>query len=116
MTNSISAERLASGGKTHRFVALFTLVIALAILPSGCGRAEQQVGFQVFDNQTRFAIEVGGRRRTGSLHVPLLYEDDKPQALLFALHGAGSSGEEFRALGFDALANELASSSSTPTA
>jgi len=107
MTNSISAERLASGGKTHRFVALFTLVIALAILPSGCGRAEQQVGFQVFDNQTRFAIEVGGRRRTGSLHVPLLYEDDKPQALLFALHGAGSSGEEFRALGFDALANEL---------
>lgn len=98
---------IASRGTSRLVILLPTLAVALIILLSGCGGAEQQTGFQVFDNQTRFAIEAGGRRRTGSLHVPLLYEDDKPQALLFALHGAGSTGEEFRALGFDALANEL---------
>jgi len=86
---------------------LYCLVIGLLVVGTvNCHRVPRPTGLAVTEHNTLFTIEIGGRMREGSLHVPPAYDGKRPYSLLFALHGANGSGEKFRAMGFDRLADE----------
>lgn len=88
-----------------RFV--YCLVLGLLVVGTvNCHRVPRAIRLIVTDHNTLFTIEIGGRMREGSLHVPPAYDGTRPYSLLFALHGANGSGEKFRAMGFDRLADE----------
>lgn len=71
------------------------LLLLLVILLYGCAKPLPEGVLSVDGNKT-FELSVNGRRRGGSLFVPLVYDGTRPHSLVFALHGAGTTADAFR--------------------
>ncbi len=73
--------------------ALLLLVVVVSVY--SCAKPLPEGVLGVDGNKT-FELSVNGRRRGGSLFVPLVYDGTRPHSLVFALHGAGTTAELFR--------------------
>lgn len=95
--------------KTNAQIGPFAiLALALLLVPLSACRDKADEGAVSISGETqRFTLSVGGRARTGCLFVPKEYDGNTRFSLVFALHGAGGTGESFRGNGFDRLAGEL---------
>jgi poly(3-hydroxybutyrate) depolymerase len=87
-------------------IAICGLIFLVFSLTTCRGKADD-TGFSISKDERTFSLSLGGRKRTGSLFVPKDYDGRTPFSLVFALHGAGGSGESFRGNGFDRLAGEF---------
>jgi len=103
--SKISCSKALHAGGFLLKIFLLTLVVTS---PTCCVRKPKIDGLAVTDHETRFEIDLAGKRRGGVMHVPPLYDKSRPHSLLFALHGASGTGELFQKIGlFDKLADEL---------
>lgn len=87
-------------------IATFGLAFLVFSL-TACREKADDTGFSISKDERSFSLSLGGRERTGSLFVPKEYDGRNPFSLVFALHGAGGTGESFRGNGFDRLAGEF---------
>ncbi|HOS36526.1 MAG TPA: hypothetical protein PKW72_11985, partial [Treponemataceae bacterium] len=71
------------------------LVLLGIVVVFGCAKPIPEGVLSVDANKT-FELSVNGRRRGGSLFVPLVYDGTRPHSLVFALHGAGTTADLFR--------------------
>ena len=87
-------------------ITVFGLVF-LFFSVTACRDKTDDTSFSISKDERSFSLSLGGRERTGSLFVPKEYDGRTPFSLVFALHGAGGTGESFRGNGFDRLAGEF---------
>ncbi len=71
------------------------LVLLGIVVVFGCAKPIPEGVLSVDANKT-FELSVNGRRRGGSLFVPLVYDGTRAHSLVFALHGAGTTPDLFR--------------------
>lgn len=71
------------------------LLLVVVVFVFGCAKPLPE-GVLAVDSNKTFELSVNGRRRGGSLFVPLVYDGTRPHSLVFALHGAGTTAEAFR--------------------
>lgn len=71
------------------------LLLVVVVFIYGCAKPLPEGVLSVDANKT-FELSVNGRRRGGSLFVPLVYDGTRPHSLVFALHGAGTTADLFR--------------------
>lgn len=74
---------------------LYLLVLSVFLSLSSCTRPLPE-GVLAVDASKKFELSVNGKRRGGSLFVPLVYDGTRPHSLVFVLHGAGTNADLFR--------------------
>jgi polyhydroxybutyrate depolymerase len=81
--------------------------ILSSFLLASCSPGGKPPVMKIPKDAASFALSRNGGRRTGALHVPAAYDGSRPYSLVIGLHGANQSGEAFRGMGFDAIADGL---------